>query len=258
MAKAALIGDVHANLPALEAVLADARGRGAEAIWDVGDGVGYNAFPDEVVRLLRASGAISLAGNYDLKVLKFPRKAAKWRREKRPEKRLAFQWAYEHLSEQSRATLAALPREVRLTVEGRRVLLTHGSPASIDEPLSPQSPVERLSELARLARADIVVCGHSHQPFTRQVEGVWFINPGSVGRPDDGDPRASYAILDIRRDLVAPQLVRIAYDVERAVAALRRHRLPRAFAEMIRRGRSLDAIAPEDGLDENPYGDHDR
>ncbi|MCP4660558.1 MAG: metallophosphoesterase family protein [bacterium] len=258
MMRAALIGDVHANLPALEAVLADARRRGAEAVWNVGDGVGYNAFPDEVVRLLGAVGAVSIAGNYDLKVLKVPRKAAQWRRKKRPEKWLAFKWAYEHLSEESRAYLAALPREVRLTVEGRRVLLTHGSPGSIDEPLSPESPVERLGELARLARADVVACGHSHQPFAHQVDGVWFINPGSVGRMDDGDPRASYAILDIRRDLLEPHLLRIAYDVERAAAAIRRHRLPRAFAEMIRRGKSLDAIAPEDGgMDENPCGDND-
>jgi len=256
--RAALLGDVHANLPALEAVLADARRRRVQAIWNLGDAVGYNAFPEEVVRLLRASGATSLAGDYDLKVLKFPRKAAQWRRKKRAEKWLAFKWAYEHLSEQSRAYLAALPREVRLTVEGRRVLLTHGSPAAIDEPLSPASPVERLRELARLARADVVVCGHSHQPFAREVDGVWFINPGSVGRMDDGDPRASYAILDVRRDLLRPHPVRVAYDVERAVAAIRHHRLPRAFAEMIRQGKSLDEIVPQGGdADENPSGDND-
>lgn len=251
--RAALLGDVHANLPALEAVLADARRRRAQAIWNVGDGVGYNAFPEEVVRLLRASRALSLAGDYDLKVLKVPRKAAKWRRKKRPEKWLALKWAYEHLSEESRAYLAALPRELRLTIGGRRVLLTHGSPAAIDEPLSPDSPVERLRELARLARTDVIVCGHSHRPFAREVDGVWFINPGSVGRMDDGDPRASYAILDFRRELPEPHLLRVAYDVERAVAALRRQRLPGAFAEMIRRGKSLDEIAPEGaGSPENP------
>ena len=107
--RVALIGDVHANLPALEAVLEHAESQAVEAIWNVGDFVGYNAFPEEVVQRLRAEGAISVVGNYDLKVLKFPAKDTKWRTKKRPEKYLAFKWAYENLSEQSRAHLAALP-----------------------------------------------------------------------------------------------------------------------------------------------------
>jgi len=241
--KVALIGDVHANLPALEAVLAHADEQGADAIWNVGDFVGYGAFPDEVVRLLREREALSIAGNYDLKVLAFKEKRKKWRKKKRPEKYFAFKWAYEHLSKESRHYLRFLSQEVRMKVKGRRILLTHGSPASNEEPLTPETPEKRLRELARMAKADLIVCGHSHRPFVRQVDGVRFVNTGSVGRPDDGDPRACYAILRIDAKTLEVHHYRVAYDVERAVAAIRASGLPEAFAEMTLQGRSLDQIA---------------
>ena len=112
--KIALIGDVHANLPALEAVLAHAHQQGVEAIWNLGDFLGYGAFPDEVVVRLRAEGALSIIGNYDLKVLKFPKRKEKWDKSKHPQKYLAFQWAYEHLSKESRKYLRSLPEEIQI------------------------------------------------------------------------------------------------------------------------------------------------
>lgn len=237
--RVALLGDVHANLPALEAVLADARRRGAEAVWNVGDWVGYNAFPDEVVHRLRAEAAVSIVGNYDLNVLAYPRRSEAWRARKHPDKLTAFRWAWESLSEESRAYLSALPREVRLTVEGWRVLLTHGSPASIDEHLYPETPEHRLAELAGVAKADVVVCGHSHRPFFRRAAGVWWINTGSVGRQDDGDPRAVYAFAVLGEGTLEVEHHRIVYNIERAVQGLREHGLPPAFEEMVRRGRKL-------------------
>ena len=90
--KVALLGDIHANLPALEAVLNHAYGQGIDAIWNTGDWVGYNAFPNQVVTQLRESGAISIVGNYDLKVLRFKKKKKKWRHSKNPRKYLAFRY----------------------------------------------------------------------------------------------------------------------------------------------------------------------
>jgi len=245
--KAALIGDVHANLPALEAVLEHARAQGAGPVWNVGDFVGYGAFPEQVVQRLRCVGAVSVIGNYDLKVLKVPHRPAKWSRSKRPEKWLAFKWAYENLSADSRNYLACVPLQVRLQVEGRRILLTHGSPDSESEHVDPDTPIERLEELAQVAEADIVVCGHSHRPFRRRAGGVLFVNTGSVGRPDDGDPRACYATMDLTAQDVCVCHHRVAYDVERAVAAIRDAGLPEAFARMILTGVSLDAVDPPVG-----------
>lgn len=251
--KIALIGDIHANLPALEAVLSHARFQGATQIWNIGDFVGYAAFPEEVVRLLQQEGATSIAGNYDRKVIKFPRRREKWRQNKHPLKWLAFGWAYEHLSPESRKYLAALPDELLLEESGKVILLTHGSPASNEESLTPSTPDERLEELIRLAekkhqaRLDAIVCGHSHQVFVRQVRGTWFINTGSVGRPDDGDPRAAYAILNLAGDLVQVEQFRVAYDFERAAQAIRASGLPEAFAQMHLRGCDLETVEQQLG-----------
>lgn len=253
--KVALIGDVHANLPALEAVLKDVRQHGVDAIWNVGDILGYGAFPDEVVKLLLRENVQSIIGNYDLKVLKVKQKKDQWQNKKPPEKWVAFNWAYENLSKSSRKYLRSIPEEMRLEVEGKRILLTHGSPDSNEEHLTPDTAEDRLNELAEMAGADVVICGHSHQPFKRKVGNVWFINTGSVGRPDDGDPRACYAILQIKKpNLFQIRHYRIEYDVERSVSAIRESGLPELFAQMILEGRSLDAVQKK----EEPKGDDAR
>jgi putative phosphoesterase len=240
--KVALIGDVHANLPALEAVLADARALGIEAIWNAGDAVGYGAFPEPTVRLLRDVCGCSVLGNYDRKVLRFPRKRDKWQKRKAPAKFLAFQWAHEHLSPDSREYLRSLPQELRFAVGRCRVLLTHSGSASAAEHLGPETPAGRLAELARQADADAVLCGHSHQPFAREVDGVWFVNAGSVGRPEGGDPRACYAVLAFPDGGLEAEHRRVAYDVERAAAAIRQNGLPEAFAQMVLRGENLEGV----------------
>lgn len=249
--KIALLGDIHANLPALEAVLSHARQQSASAIWDLGDLIGYGAFPNQVIELLRDIRAISIIGNYDLKVLTFPEKKTKWRRSKRSEKYLAFRWAHKQLTSQNRQYLSGLPQELRLNIAGRQILLTHGSPVSIEEPLTPYTPDMRLEQLSRVAQADIVICGHSHQPFARQVGETWFINTGSVGRQGDGDPRACYAIMDIAEGRLAVQHFRVEYDIERAAAAIRQAQLPEVFAQMVLRGYDLDAVMENNGVDAN-------
>lgn len=249
--KVALIGDVHANLPALEAVLADARARGVKRIWNAGDSVGYGAFPDECIRLLRDVGTKSILGNYDRKVLQFPEKRKKWREKKTPEKFTAFRWAYENLSNEGRDWLRSLPDDIRLEAEGSRILITHGSPESEDEHLRPPTPERRLAELAAIADADVVICGHSHEPFHRTVDGAHFINTGSVGRPEGGDPRACYATLTLSRGKLTVTHHRIEYDVDRAVEAIRAADLPETFGQMLRRGCNLDDIlAGEQDCDE--------
>jgi len=239
--KVALIGDVHANLPALEAVLEDAHRRDVEAVWNIGDFVGYGPFPDEVVKRLQQEEALSIVGNYDLKALKVSKKKGS----KNPEKWFAFKWAHDNLSKPSRRYLKSLPEEMRLEIAGKRILLTHGSPASNKEHLTPDTPEERLRELINLADADIIICGHSHQPFKRKFEGVWFINTGSVGRPDDGDPRACYAVMIIRPRFFQLRHYRIEYDLEQATAAIRDGGLPESFAQMISQGHNLDAVLEE-------------
>jgi len=242
--KIALIGDIHANLPALQAVLTHAAAQGARQIYNIGDFVGYGPFPEEVVALVQATGIPSIQGNYDRKTLQSARKGEVWPIKKHPLKWLAFRWAYDHLSPASRRYLAALPRQRRLRIAGWRILLVHGSPVDQDEHLTPETPEQRLGELAQQAKADVIVCGHSHQAFVRQAGEVWFINTGSVGRPDDGDPRAGYALLDLGRGRRTVQHYRLEYALEETLQAIRRYGLPEEFAQMFLQGRNLKGLQP--------------
>ncbi len=235
----ALLSDIHANYHALTAVLDHAKSLGAEEVWNAGDSVGYGPMPDETISLLRERGIVSVIGNYDQKALKFPEKKEKWRKSKAPEKFLAFEFAYEHLSAGSREYLATLPKEIRLKREGLRCLITHGSPADIDEYIGPNTEPDRLKELAKLAKADVVVCGHSHWPWVGKAAGVQFVNTGSVGRQNDGDPRACYAVMDVEDGSIAVEHYRIDYDIEAACEALAKNGLPEIFCEMFRQGLTL-------------------
>ena len=246
--KIALLGDVHANLPALEAVLTHAKSLGIEEIWNIGDFVGYGAFPDQVVKRMRKKKFTNIIGNYDLKVLNFPKKDENWRQNKHPLKYLAFKWAYENLSRKNRKFLGSLPNERELEIGNLRFLLVHGSPLSNEELLEPDTPERRLLELNQQAKEThgvefaAIICGHSHQAFTRQVGKTLFINTGSVGRPDDGNPRAAYAILQASENGLQISHYRLDYDVDKAVAAIRNNSLPEAYAQMLIQGRDLDTV----------------
>jgi len=243
--KIALMGDVHANLYALDAVLDHARKAGVEAIWNIGDFVGYGPFPDEVVERIKSEGVVSIIGNYDQKVLRFPKKKKKWRKKKHPYKYFAFGWAFENLSEGSRRYLASLPEQQRLEAGGVQALLTHASPVSNEEPLTPDTPDERFHGLASIALVNVVVFGHSHREFAREVDGVWFVNTGTVGRPDDGDPRACYAIMNVDEGVIEVAHYRLDYDLEATVNAIRERGLPEAFAQMLIKGYDLNTILLE-------------
>ena len=240
--RVALMGDLHANLPALEAVLEHARQEGAEAIWNLGDLVGYGPFPEEVVRRLRGKYALSTLGAYDRQVVRFKKRKEKWHRSKGYEEYLALEWAYDRLSGRSRKDLRFLSREIRMQVRGRRVLLAHGIPGAEDGCLGSGAPEKELAKLAAEAQADLILCGCSHEPFARQVKGVWLVNPGSAGLPSDGDPRASYAILDVGPEEILVVHHRVGYDVERLAAEFAHHKLPEVFARMFREGRSLEGV----------------
>ncbi len=238
----ALIGDVHANLPALKAVLDHAYRNGAQGIWNIGDFVGYGPYPEEVVCLLRAENAVSIQGNYDRKTLKVKKKIALWKKSKALEKWMAFEWAYERLSVGSRRYLRSLPIQRSFDCQGIHILLVHGSPASQDEHLTPDTPAGRFQELADMAGPGLVICGHSHVPFEHRVDKTWFINPGSVGRPDDGDARASYALLELGEGEPKLEHFRIAYDVEAVVQKIHAEGLPEDFAKMFEQGVDLSTV----------------
>lgn len=240
--RVAFLTDVHGNLPALAAVLAHAREAGVDEIWNGGDMVGYGAEPEACVQLLRETAALSIAGNYDHRVLLVPERRVTWSRSKHPLKLRAFVYAWENLSPASRHWLAGLPGLVRREAAGTTVQVNHASPVSDREHLGPDTPPSRWQVLAALANADLVLSGHTHVPLQRREGRTLFVNPGAVGRPEGGDPRAGYAVIDFSPSGCAVTLHRVAYDTAAAAAAVRARDLPEAFAQMFLRGATLGEV----------------
>lgn len=241
--RVAVVSDIHGNRQALEAVLDAVEELHADELWCLGDIVGYGADPDACVALIRRYATVSLAGNHDLAVRgdlpldEFTRGAE-----------LAARWTREQISPDSLAYLAGL------------------EPQKLDEAVglyhaSPRDPVWEyvLSPLQAELCFDVlqhrIAClGHSHvalaymrgagMPATGEkrpdgtvidlTEGEWLLNPGSVGQPRDGDPRAAWLLLDT--DLWTAAWHRTVYDVAGAAAAIRRARLPDSLAERLPHG----------------------
>jgi putative phosphoesterase len=235
--KIAVLSDIHANIFALERVARDAVERGTSLFINAGDSVGFGPYPNETIELICEKNILSILGNYDAEVIEGKIK------DKGP-KNLAFQFAKKELSKSSKNYLNSLPRERRIEVVGKKILITHGSPEFIEEHIYSNTPVERLKDLAEMAKADIIILGHTHEQFWRQVNGISFVNPGSVGRPNDGNPQTAYALLSFNPFNV--ELIRLDYDVVAAADALRKKHLPQNFSQMLLQGVSLEAINQED------------
>jgi putative phosphoesterase len=238
MATLAAISDIHGNLHALDAVLADIRGRAAERVVCLGDLVGYGAFPNEVIETIRAAGIPTVAGNYDDGV-GFDREEcgcaytdpADIERGDR-----SLRWTQQVVTPENKAWLRSLPRELRFEMGGRRILCVHGSPRRINEYLYEDRPERSLLRMFEGREADIIVCGHTHLPYHRRIGDVHLINVGTAGRPRYADTRACYALIEIS-DSVDATFPRVAYDFEAAAQAIEATELPREFATALRLGR---------------------
>jgi putative phosphoesterase len=223
-----IISDIHGNLPALEAVLDDLGPRRLDAVYCLGDLVGYAAFPNQV----------TIMGNYDDGV-GFDRDECGCAYTDPVEKALgdrSLAWTRAEVTADNKAFLRTLATEIRFEADGRRVLLVHGSPRKINEYLFEDRPIASFQRLAASSQADIIVFGHTHRPYTKLVDGVLFVNAGSVGKPKDGDWRAGYVILDPSSDAHPVESIRLPYDVGAAAAAIRASALPDRFAADIERG----------------------
>jgi len=230
----ALFSDVHANLHALQAMLADVEGLGVDQVYCLGDLVGYGAYPNEVIALVRDRGIPTIMGNYDQGIAfamgdcgcayKTP--------EARRLGQRAYRWTEEHVTAESRAFLRSLPPGLRFVLDGRRVMLVHGSPRRINEYFYEDRPEASFARLAQASETDVLVMGHTHLPYSKEVAGVLFANAGSVGKPKDGDARAAYILLEVG-DRVEVKVRRVAYDVAAATAAVRASSLPPELAAML-------------------------
>ena len=242
--KIALFSDIHANLPAFEAFLADLDSRKPDAVYCLGDLIGYHIWPNEIVEEIRRRGIATLAGNHDLKV-KYMVTLQNHLTES------SKNHAYHLVSQANRDYLGTLPAHIRLEFklndnEPLNVILAHGSTRSVDEYLLEDTDETYLLEIMEEAKADILCAGHSHKPYHRIIAtGNRFkhvINLGSVGKPKDGNPDGCYVMLTLTdnstltdKDSIKAEFIRVSYDVERSAKAIEESPLPKEFAEALRK-----------------------
>ena len=250
----ALISDIHANLPALDAVLADIGARpGIGATYHLGDLVGYSSSPNEVVARIQAAGIPGVSGNYDSTVATHYKHCGCRSESPRQEElaHISFEWTLANTSPETKRALEALPFRIDIRplgghVAGPTVTLVHAHTSNsliyVTEDRSDDF-LMKMADAARLKPGDVLAFGHTHKAWHREVNGVHFINTGSVGRPKDGDWRAGYVLLDVGDGAARVELVRVSYDVERAMNGVRSAGLPEDFAEFLRTGGKPAAAA---------------
>lgn len=238
--RVAVLSDIHSNLVALDAVLGSVGE--VDAVWHLGDVVGYGPDPDGVVERLAGAGAVGVRGNHDAAAVGGDE--IDWFN---PDAKAAMEWTRRRISDTTRAWLAAL----QPTHEEAGWLLVHGSPRDPTWEYIVSLPVARANFAEMTAPA--ALHGHTHLPMAwlehdGRVEAVApatgsslrldgrraLVNPGSVGQPRDGDPLASFLVLDTETG--ACEWRRVAYDVEAVGAAMRDAGLPNRLADRLRYG----------------------
>jgi putative phosphoesterase len=236
----AVFGDVHGNVQATAATLAAIEATDPDAVVCLGDLVGYGANPNETIDLVRQLGAPTLMGNYDDGV-GFDRDdcgCAYKDADERERGQASLMWTRGVVSDDRKAWLQTLVFDHRMEAGGRRLRFVHGSPRRINEYLFEDRDVGSLQRIARGADCDVLVFGHTHKPWTREIEGVRFVNAGSAGKPKDGDPCGCWVMLEVGEDSsVAVAYHRVPYDVAAAAAAIRAaEELPDEFATDLETG----------------------
>lgn len=250
--KIALFSDIHANLPALEAFFADLDTKKPDAVYCLGDLVGYNIWPNEVVNEIRKRGIPTIAGNYDFGIGRTSDECgcAYKTDEDKANGKVSISFTNEIIKPEERQYLRTLPAHIRvefqLNEDKLNLLLVHGSPRKINEYLFEDREEKSLLRIMKDADANIMCFGHTHKPYHRilEDEGNYrhAINLGSVGKPKDGDPRGCYVMLTIPENAslsdsksIEVEFVRFEYDVEKAAQAVENSKLPNEYAEMLRK-----------------------
>lgn len=256
--KIALFSDIHANLPALEAFFQDVEKRDVDSIYCLGDLVGYNIWPNEVIEKIRKRNIPTIAGNYDFGIGRASNDCgcAYKTEEEKANGAVSIAVTNELVNDKNRRYLRSLPAHIKLEFqlnEGQQLnlLLVHGSPRKINEYLFEDRPEKSLLRILEQADADILCFGHTHKPYHRvlnadegdQSRFRHAINLGSVGKPKDKDTRGCYVLLEIDetssvadKDSISVEFVKFSYDIEKAAKAVENSEFPNAYADNLRNG----------------------
>ncbi len=216
----AAIGDIHGNLSALQAVLSEIDESGIETLLHTGDAVVGYPWPNEVIDVLRERGAACVQGEADRLAVRFLKKQQTLGRKWPAAAFESLRWTYEMLRSENLEFLRGLPKTLRLRLEGIDIALFHGVLGSQTEELRPHDAIERFQRQREQARSPLVVCGRSHEAFSRWVEDTLFVNPGSVGVPSDHQPLARYVVIDTESEPWEAHFREVPYDMGAVEARL--------------------------------------
>ncbi len=250
----ALFSDIHANLPALEAFFQDVEQRDIDAMYCLGDLVGYNIWPNEVIEEIRKRNISCIAGNYDFGIGRSSDDCgcAYKSDEEKSNGAVSISLTNQLINANNRQYLRTLPAhlklEFQLNDDQLNLLLVHGSPRRINEYLFEDRAEKSMLRIMEQADADIMCFGHTHKPYHRILSNGkdhfrHAINIGSVGKPKDTDNRGGYVIVTVNqdasitdRDSISTEFIRFDYDIEKAANAIEESILPNAYAENLRNG----------------------
>ena len=249
--KIALFSDVHANLPAFEAVLADMDAKKPDQIYCLGDLVSYALYPNEVIEIIRSRQIPTIMGNHDEFIGQSPDDNSYIIDPNQKDSTISKAYTNQVLTSNNRAYLRQLPRHLTLDFQigeaSVRFLMVHGSPRKINEYLLEDHVEKDFIDLFQSHQVGIMAFGHTHKPFHRVLntqKGQYFhaINTGSVGKPKDGDPRACYVLITLTDEssLSAPdsikvEFIRVPYEVEKMAQEIEQSPMPNAYADMLRK-----------------------
>lgn len=255
--KIALFSDIHANLPALQAFFTDVDARKPDMIYCLGDLVGYNSWPNEVIDEIRRRNIPTIAGNYDFGIGRMSDDCgcAYKTDAERDMGKISISYTNSLIKPEQRAYLRTLPAHInvafQLNGDKLNLLLVHGSPRRINEYLFEDREEKSMIRIMEQADADIMCLGHTHKPYHRVlnsgVDGVdhfrHAINIGSVDKPKDGNPQGGYVMLTIDdnssitdQSSIHVAFIRFDYDAEKAARGIENSPLPNEYADMLRRG----------------------
>ncbi|OAA31566.1 metallophosphatase [Kosmotoga arenicorallina S304] len=239
----AFISDIHGNLEALNAVLEDIKEKNIDKLYCIGDLVGYGPDPEEVVRTIMKQNITTIMGNYDDAIGNEKESCGCSYNPGRETEigDITLNWSIKNTSDKSKIFLKALPKKLEFEVEKVKFLLVHGSPLNhLLEYVKPDTESERLEQIVSSTDADVIVNGHTHLPMAMWIKGKYIFNDGSVGRPKDGDPRASYLIIDVNKGTLKYEFVRVEYPIKITIEKLAKHELPMELATVLALGSSFD------------------
>ncbi len=253
--KLAFFSDIHANWPALEAVLAEIDREQPDMTFCLGDLVGYNVWPNTVTDEIRRRQIPTIAGNYDegIGLNSNDCGCAYKTDQEKANGAISIQYTNEAVTENTRAYLRMLPRQIPLNFSNNHetinLLMVHGSPRRINEYLYEDRPEKSFHRLFEESRADFLLFGHTHKPFHKvlpyekngETHYRHAINTGSVGKPKDGDAKACFALLEFNDtisnrnpDTLSLTFKRVAYDIGEAQNAINASSLPNVYAQALK------------------------